>query len=99
MQFSKRCTPRNQGGSIAAPLLPKTSLWMKIRFGLGVLVERGIHLFCDVVDFLAPALLAGAAAGAGEEPEKTEEEMEKELCSPFLTRREVLDEWIYYDIT
>ena len=97
MQFSKRCTPRNQGGSIAAPLLFKTSLWMKIRFGMGVLVERGIHLFCDVVDFLAPALLA--AASEARAPEKTEEEKEKELCSPFLTRREVLDEWIYYDIT
>ncbi len=97
MKFSKRCTPRNQGGSITAPPLSKTSLWMKIRFGLGVLVERGIHLFCDVVDFLAPALLA--AASEARAPEKTEEEEEKELCGPFPTRKEVYEMWLYYDIT
>ena len=68
---------------------------MKIRFGMGVLVERGIHLFCDVVDFLAPALLA--AASEARAPEKTEEEKEREAYF-LLTRREVRDGWIYSDI-
>ncbi|MCY3769898.1 MAG: hypothetical protein OXG56_11140 [Gammaproteobacteria bacterium] len=107
MKLFKRCTPAARDGSTgprASSLDPRPGKWMKIRFGLGVLVERVIWLFCDVVDRLAAAVAAGALAVPADE--KAEAEMEYERLGPnsfrcfrFQTGRDVYEAEIYHDVT